>query len=109
MQGITSDGGALYYNIGNSSSSGTGNSITSNIVNNVTDSYIIDNPTTAGVTVPGSAYGGEGIYLDTESADVEVTNNLVYNLSGHAIHLTARLASSKETQNTFNAGFTELV
>jgi hypothetical protein len=102
IQGITSDGGALYYNIGNASSSGTGNSITSNIINNVTDSYIIDNPITAGVTVAGSAYGGEGIYLDEQSADVKVTNNVIYNLSGHAIALTEGLASSKETQNIFN-------
>jgi hypothetical protein len=102
MQGITSDGGALFYNIGNSTSSGTGNSITSNVITNVTDSYIIDNAVSAGVTVAGSAYGGEGIYLDGQSANVNVTNNVVYNLSGHAISLTSGLASSKETQNIFN-------
>jgi hypothetical protein len=102
IQGITSDGGALFYNIGNGGSSGTGSSIASNVVNNVTDSYIIDNPTTAGVTVAGSAYGGEGIYLDGQTAGVEVTNNIVYNLSGHAIDLSEGLASSTETRNTFN-------
>jgi hypothetical protein len=102
MQGITSDGGALYYNIGNSSSSGTGNSITSNVVNNVTDSYIIDNPITAGVSVVGSGYGGVGIYLDAQSAGVEIANNVVYNLSGYAVQLTQGLASSKEAQNIFN-------
>jgi uncharacterized protein YjdB len=101
IQGITSDGGALFYNIGGSTSSGTGNSVTNNVINNVTDSYIIDNPTTAGVTVVGSAYGGEGIYLDGQSADVKVTNNVVYNLSGHGIAITAGLASAKETQNSF--------
>ena len=102
MQGLTSDGGAVFYNIGGGASSATGSSISSNVINNVTDSYIIDNPTTAGVTVNGSAYGGEGIYLDGQSADVTVTNNVVYNLSGHAIDLTEGLASAKETQNSFS-------
>jgi hypothetical protein len=102
IQGITSDGGAIFYNVGNNSTSGTGNSITSNVVNNVTDSFIIDNPTTAGVTVAGSAYGGEGIYLDGQSAGIQVANNLVYNLSGHGIHIAEGLATSTQTQNTFN-------
>ena len=102
MQGITSDGGALFYNVGNGSSTGTGNSISNNVINNVTDSYIIDNPGTAGVSVAGSAYGGEGIYLDGQTAEVEVVNNVVYNLSGHAMHIGEGLASSAETQNIFN-------
>jgi hypothetical protein len=101
IQGITSDGGALFYSTGNGGSSGTGNSITSNVVNNVTDSYIIDNATTAGVTVVGSAYGGEGIYLDAQTANVQVANNVVYNLSGHAIDLSEGLALATETQNIF--------
>ena len=101
MQGITSDGGALYYNTGGSISSGTGNSVNGNVINNVTDSYIIDNANTAGVTVTGSAYGGEGIDLDSQSANITVTNNVVYNVSGHAFSISA-LASSRETQNIFN-------
>jgi hypothetical protein len=102
IQGITSDGGALFYNVGNGSSTGIGNSIISNVINNVTDSYIIDNPSVAGVAVAGSAYGGEGIYLDGQTAGVQVANNVVYNLSGHAIHIGEGLASSAETQNIFN-------
>jgi uncharacterized protein YjdB len=102
IQGITSDGGALYYNIGSATSSATGDLIDSNIVNNVTDDYIIDNASTAGTTVTGSAYGGEGIYLDAQSANVTVTNNVVYNLSGHGMSLTEGLASSAEKQNTFS-------
>ena len=101
MQGLTSDGGAIYYNVGNGGSSGTGNSVSSNVINNVTDSYIIDNTTTAGVAVSGSAYGGEGIQLDAQSADVEAANNVVYNLSAYAINISEGLASSKETQNIF--------
>jgi hypothetical protein len=102
IQGVTSDGGALFYNVGNGSSTGTGNSISSNVINNVTDSFIIDNPSVAGVAVAGSAYGGEGIYLDGQTAGTQVANNVVYNLSGHAIHIGEGLASSAEMQNIFN-------
>jgi uncharacterized protein YjdB len=101
IQGLTSDGGAIYYNVGNGSTSGTGNSILNNVINNITDSYIIDNTTTAGVAVAGSAYGGEGIQLDAQSANVEAANNVVYNLSGYAIDISDGLASPKETPNTF--------
>jgi hypothetical protein len=102
IQGITSDGGAVYYNVGNGSSSGQGDSIASNVINNVTDSYIIDNTATAGVAVTGSAYGGEGIQLDAQSANLRATNNVIYNLSGYAIDISDGLASSKETENIFN-------
>jgi hypothetical protein len=102
IQGVTSDGGALFYNVGNASTSGVGDSITSNVISNVTDSYIIDNPATAGVVVSGSAYGGNGIYLDAQSANIDVANNVVYNLSGFAVDISEGLSSSKESQNTFN-------
>lgn len=82
IQGITSDGGTLYYNIGTAGGSGTGNRILSNLVHDVTDSLVID----AGVA--GSAYGGSGIYLDAQSAGVDVENNVVFRVTGPAIHLT---------------------
>jgi hypothetical protein len=88
MQGITSDGGSLYYNIGSATSSGTGGLIESNVVYDTTDSFILDNSTTAKGTVNGSAYGGEGIYLDAQTANVQVKYNVVFNLDGNAIHLT---------------------
>ncbi|MGA2021779.1 MAG: Ig-like domain-containing protein [Candidatus Sulfotelmatobacter sp.] len=102
IQGITSDGGAVYYNVGNGNSSGQGDSIASNVINNITDSYIIDNTATAGVAVMGSAYGGEGIQLDAQTANLQATNNVIYNLSGYAIDISDGLASSKETENIFN-------
>jgi uncharacterized protein (TIGR03437 family) len=82
MQGITSDGGTLYYNIGSAGGSGLGNRILNNLVHDVTDSSVID----AGVS--GSGYGGSGIYLDAQSAGVDVENNVVFRVAGPAIHLT---------------------
>ena len=75
MQGITSDGGALYYHVGNSQTSGTGDKILNNLVHDISDSSIIDRG------VQGSGYGGEGIYLDGQSAGVDVENNVVYRAS----------------------------
>jgi Bacterial Ig-like domain (group 3)/Bacterial Ig-like domain (group 2) len=99
MQGITSDGGSLYFNVGGTASA-TGDQIYGNVVYNTTDSYIIDIGN--GITSnPGTAYGGEGIYLDKQTADVDVENNLVFNVDGHAIHLTEGLASPSETPNKF--------
>jgi uncharacterized protein (TIGR03437 family) len=82
IQGITADGGTLYYNVGSAGGSGTGNRILSNLLHDVTDSLVID----AGV--PGSGYGGSGIYLDAQSAGVQVQNNVVFRVTGPAIHLT---------------------
>ena len=82
IQGITADGGTLYYNIGSAGGSGTGNRILSNLVHDVSDSSVID----AGVS--GSGYGGSGIYLDAQSAGVDVENNVVFRVTGPAIHLT---------------------
>jgi hypothetical protein len=100
MQGITSDGGSLYYNIGNGNSSGSGNKILSNVVYDTTDSYIIDNTTLVGYQVDASAYGGEGIYLDAQSANVDVEDNVVYNVDGNAIHLTEGLAQGANVNPT---------
>ena len=78
-QGITSDGGTLYYNVGSATGSGTGNKMLNNLVHDSTDSSVID----AGVR--GSAYGGSGIYLDNHSAGVDVENNVVYNVAASAL------------------------
>ena len=70
MQGLTSDGGALYYNVGDNDGSATGNRILNNLVHDTTDAGIIDG-------FPGG-YGGRGIYLDSKTAGVDVENNVVY-------------------------------
>lgn len=76
-QGTTSDGGSLYYNIGASAGSGTNNTISYNIVHDNTDSQIIDGH----ATIPGTGYGGDGVYLDAQSGGVIVEYNVVYHMS----------------------------
>jgi hypothetical protein len=86
LQGLTSDIGSVYYNTGGSTGAGAGNQILNNLVHDTTDSSIID--IVNGVRVSGSAYGGEGIYLDSGSAGVDVENNVVYHMSAHATLVT---------------------
>jgi uncharacterized protein (TIGR03437 family) len=81
MQGTTSDGGALYYNTGGAGGSGTGNKILNNLVHDVTDSSVIDNK------VQGSGYGGHGIYLDIQSAGIDVENNVVYRVADSTVFI----------------------
>ncbi len=95
MQGITSDGGALYYDIGSSTGSGSGDKILNNLVHDVTDSSVIDQG------VSGSSYGGHGIYLDIQSAGVDVENNVVYRVASVGLVMTQGPAAG-EAANTFN-------
>ncbi|MGA8027764.1 MAG: hypothetical protein WB992_11510, partial [Bryobacteraceae bacterium] len=99
MQGITSDGGSLYFNVGGSNGSATGDQIYGNVVYDTTDSYIID--VLGSNKVSGSGYGGEGIYLDAQTANADVENNVVFNVDGNAIHVTQGLASQSENPNLF--------
>jgi len=93
MQGITSDGGTLYYNTGDSGGSGTGNRILNNLVHDTTSAEIIDG-------FP-DGYGGRGIYLDNETAGVDVENNVVYNMSQDVLWMS-RGPAEGEPPNTFN-------
>jgi hypothetical protein len=95
MQGITSDGGALYYDIGGASGSGTGNQILNNLIHDVTDSAIID------PTGHGTGYGAQGIYLDIESSGVNVANNVLYDIGASGLTMTEGPHEGKPA-NTFN-------
>ncbi|HWY56986.1 MAG TPA: right-handed parallel beta-helix repeat-containing protein [Terriglobales bacterium] len=95
MQGVTSDGGSLYYNIGGANSSGSDDHLLNNLIHDTTDSSIVD--TIGGSRIPGTAYGGEGLYLDAQSAGVDVENNVVFHMSGHAIHITEGIGSGQAT------------
>jgi hypothetical protein len=96
MQGITSDGGTLYYHIGSSSRSGTGDMILNNLVHDVTDSSVIDRG------ILGTGYGGQGIYLDGQSAGVSIENNVVYRVSGNTAFMTEGPAKSQPADTFSN-------
>jgi hypothetical protein len=99
-QGVTSDGGSIYYNVGgvvgSTSGSGTGDIVNQNIVHDTTDSQIIDGYH----GFPGTGYGGVGIYLDSQTGGVSVTNNVVYNMSDFAIsHTEGQVATQPPNPN----------
>ena len=94
IQGVTSDGGTLYYNVGSPTGSGTGNKILNNLLHDVTDSSILD------ANVKGSGYGGHGIYLDIQTANVDVENNVVYRMAGSTVFIHQGPAQG-QTANTF--------
>ncbi len=95
MQGVTSDGGTLYYNVGGPNGSGMGNKIYNNLIHDTTDSAIIDEG------VPGSGYGGAGIYLDIGSAGVDLQNNVVFRVNGDAVYMPSGPKNGLPP-NTFN-------
>jgi hypothetical protein len=78
MQGVTSDHGAIYFSTGSNDGAGAGNKIESNLVHDVTDSSVIDSG------IPAYGYGGHGIFLDNKSADIDVSNNVVFRVSDSA-------------------------
>ena len=96
MQGLTSDSGALYYNVGSPSGSGYGNRILNNLVHDVSDASVIDED-----GIAGSGYGGHGIYLDIQSSDVIVENNVVYRVAASGLVMTQGPAPGHPA-NTFN-------
>ena len=81
FQGIMNDAGSIYVGVGSpaSKATGTGNQMLNNDVHDVTDASIMDPP---GM---GNGYGGDGLYVDDYTGDVDIENNLVYRVSGHAI------------------------
>lgn len=93
MQGVTSDGGTLYYNVGDRGGSGKGNKILNNLVHDTTDAGVID-----GFPL---GYGGRGIYLDNMTAGVLVENNVVYRMNQDVAWMS-RGPAPGEPANTFN-------
>ena len=94
MGGITSDGGTLYYNVGNSSGTGRGNKMLNNLVHDTTDASIIDRG------VHGTGYGGSGIYLDNQTGAVDVENNVVYRVAQDTVWISGGQAPG-EPPNIF--------
>jgi hypothetical protein len=68
-QGILDDMGGIYINV---DPAATGNQILNNKVHDISDASALDS----------DGYGGQGIYLDLNTANTLVQNNLVYRVSG---------------------------
>jgi hypothetical protein len=79
MQGISSGTGAIYFNIGDRYGTGVANKILNNLIHDVTDSSVIDQ------NIAGYGHGGFGIFLDNQSAAVDVENNVVFRVSDSSI------------------------
>jgi hypothetical protein len=62
MQGVTSDGGGVYYNVGDRAGSGIEDTVLNNLIHDVA----------------GYGGGGRGIFLDNRSAAMEVMDNVVF-------------------------------
>ena len=79
MQGITSDGGAVYLNTGYPKFTAAGNKVFANKIHDVNDASAMD----------PDGYGGMGIYLDGQTGLVDVENNLVYRVSADPMFVTS--------------------
>jgi hypothetical protein len=89
MQGVTSDGGTLYYGTGFTDGYGAGNQIFNNLVHDTTDSSIIDSTACPGQShCSGTGYGGQGIYLDNATGGVDVEANVVFRISQNALWMS---------------------
>jgi hypothetical protein len=78
MQGIMDDGGAIYYNTGSTTFTATGNQILNNRIHDIVDASVQD----------ADGYGGDGIYLDQYTGNVQVENNLVYRVTAMGQQIT---------------------
>jgi len=74
-EGITDDFGAIYFNVDQSA---TGNQILNNRVHDINDASTLDS----------DGYAGQGIYLDNNTSNTLVQNNLVYRASSSAVAQT---------------------
>jgi len=90
-QGVTDDGGGIYFATGGSTFIATGNQILNNWIHDLDDASIIDS----------DGYGGYGLNLDGSTGGVTVQNNLVYRSSAMGINIThgPQLANYVNTVN----------
>lgn len=97
MEGVTDDGGCLYFAIGGGNGgtqSGTANRMVNNKIHDVND------PGAIGSQEP-TPNGGHCIYLDNQSANVDVENNVVYRCSADGIFLSKGvIVGAPNGQNT---------
>jgi hypothetical protein len=97
-QGMTDDMGCVYLNTGGPNHYATGNAVLNNRCHDVVDAYTQDT----------DGYGGQGIYLDAETAGVDVENNLVYRTSALPMNMSNGPAAGEPantiTNNIFALG-----
>ena len=79
FEGITDDGGAIYFATGGTTYTPTGNQILNNKIHDLTDASVMDS----------DGYGGSGVYLDSYTGLVNIQNNLVYRTSGDSMKITS--------------------
>ena len=94
FQGIANDSGSLYIGAGTPSppSSGTGNKILNNRVHDVNDASVMDS----------DGYGGDGLYADDFTGQVDMENNLVYRVSGNAVSFSGPRAGPGQSSTVKN-------
>ncbi len=94
FQGIANDSGSLYIGAGTPSppSSGTGNKILNNWVHDVNDASVMDS----------DGYGGDGLYADDFTGQVDIENNLVYRVSGNAVSFSGPRAGPGQSSTVKN-------
>jgi hypothetical protein len=104
LQGIMNDDGSLYIQARNNvGPSPPGNKILNNRVHDVSDASAMD----------ADGYGGDGIYIDTQTGLVDVENNLVYRVSGSPLEFAGSPQNPNEAStirnNIFAFGRTAMV
>jgi hypothetical protein len=92
LQGIMNDGGSIRIESGNQVFTAAGNKIVNNRIHDVSDASAMD----------ANGYGGNGIYLDNQTGLVDVENNLVYRVSGDAVHAPQGPAAPNEANRVRN-------
>lgn len=88
------DSGSIYFGVGTPSppQSGTGNKMLNNKVHDVNDASVMDS----------DGYGGDGLYADDFSGQVDMENNLIYRVSGNAISFSGPRAGPGQSSTVKN-------
>lgn len=97
-KGVTDDMGAVYVASLSAGSSSNRNQVLNNWLHDVNDAQVLDS----------DGYGGNGIYLDSTTGNIDVENNLVYRVTSHTYQNTQGTPSSADpnyvNNNIFSYG-----